>query len=85
MVDYRSKRGVRERGAALVEYTVLIAFIAITLVVALNFVGSGVGATLSEAGMSLQSVTSVGTSDDGHSDDGHSDVGHSDDGHSDDG
>ncbi len=63
----------QERGAALVEYVVLIAGIAIVLVLSLNLLGGAIADNFSEAGDSLQNSVSVqddnGSDDDSHDDD----------------
>ncbi len=52
--DFASKAARREEGAGIVEYLLLVVFIALALIVALAFFTGNLGSAFSRAGNSLK-------------------------------
>lgn len=55
--------GSNERGAALVEYALLVALIAVVLIVSINFLGGKLGTTFAQASTEVGSTSALAASD----------------------
>ncbi|VAW05936.1 hypothetical protein MNBD_ACTINO01-2291 [hydrothermal vent metagenome] len=55
--------GSNERGAALVEYALLVALIAVVLIVSINFLGGKLGTTFAQASTKVGSTSALAASD----------------------
>ncbi len=57
----RARFGRTERGAALVEYALLVALIAVVCIIAISTLGKEANSTFEDVGSELQSVSGGGT------------------------
>ena len=60
-LQYLRARLGSERGASLVEYTLLVALIAVVCIGAIQVLGNGADATLTEVGSEISGVTPTST------------------------